>query len=238
MSSTKRSRSTSKNTSKSNKKSRKTKSSTTTTTSSTSWFDPNNLKVLTLRQPWASSIMYGGKTIENRSWKSEPLMQHGSSGWFAVHAGATYESPTKYYTKQNMQDLWPYLDGSTKKDFPLSQILGLAHVSEFKSYESAKNMPWALDSKGKRGSHCWIIDRVIPVKHGTEQLFGSKGALGLWKCPLPMAKILHTFNDEEEPVLSDGGGGSSGGGGGGSSSSSSEGFAGISSSTEKVICNL
>ena len=77
-----------------------------------------------------------------------------------------------------------------------------------------------------------IVHQII-----TEQLFGSKGALGLWKCPLPMAKVLHTFNDEEEPVLSDGGGGSSGGGGGGgggSSSSSSEGFAGVSTSAENI----
>ena len=160
-----------------------------------SWFQADQLRVLTLRQPWASSIMYGGKSIENRSWTPSKQMLGSSNGWFAVHAGATYESPSKYYTKEEMQKLWSGLDGSTKSDFPLSQILGLAHVSEVKSYEEMKDAPWALDSGGKRGSHCWIIDKVIPAKRGQERLLATKGALGLWKCPTDIATILHRFNE-------------------------------------------
>lgn len=27
------------------------------------------MKVITVRQPWASAIIWGGKNIENRTWK-------------------------------------------------------------------------------------------------------------------------------------------------------------------------
>jgi hypothetical protein len=176
------------------KKHRKPSTSLPTPLSTNNWFCADKLRVLTLRQPWASSIMYGGKSIENRSWTPSKQMLEASNGWFAVHAGATYESPSKYYTKEQMQGLWSFLDGSTKSDFPLSQILGLAHVSEVKSYQEMKDAPWALDSGGKRGSHCWIIDKVIPAQRGQERLLATKGALGLWKCPTDIAVILECFN--------------------------------------------
>lgn len=41
------------------------------------------MKILTVRQPWATAIMAGGKTIENRVWMPRQL------GRIAIHAGAT-----------------------------------------------------------------------------------------------------------------------------------------------------
>ena len=41
------------------------------------------MKALSIRQPWASNIIYGNKDIENRSWPSK------FTGTFAVHAAKT-----------------------------------------------------------------------------------------------------------------------------------------------------
>ena len=41
--------------------------------------------MLTIRQPWAWAIIYGGKDVENRSW----LTKH--RGPLLVHAGSAFE---------------------------------------------------------------------------------------------------------------------------------------------------
>jgi hypothetical protein len=39
------------------------------------------MKALSIKQPWAAAIIYGGKDIENRNWKTK------FRGRFLVHAG-------------------------------------------------------------------------------------------------------------------------------------------------------
>lgn len=43
------------------------------------------MKALTVRQPWASLIACGAKTIETRSWRTS------YRGWLAIHAGKTID---------------------------------------------------------------------------------------------------------------------------------------------------
>jgi hypothetical protein len=42
---------------------------------------PSRIKALSVRQPWAWAILYGGKSLENRS---EPILYRGS---ILTHAG-------------------------------------------------------------------------------------------------------------------------------------------------------
>ena len=53
--------------------------------------------VLTVRQPWASAIADGAKTIENRSRKP-PARLIGQ--WIAIHAGLAYESGDAHRLRQ------------------------------------------------------------------------------------------------------------------------------------------
>jgi len=46
------------------------------------------MKALTVRQPWAWAIVFAGKDIENRTWKSKYC--YGST--IAIHAGYNLES--------------------------------------------------------------------------------------------------------------------------------------------------
>lgn len=52
------------------------------------------MKALTIRQPWASLIACGVKTIETRSWKA-PASLIGS--WFAIHAAKWQPVPGEEY---------------------------------------------------------------------------------------------------------------------------------------------
>ena len=40
-----------------------------------------NMKALSIQQPWAAAILYEGKDVENRTWKTN------YRGWFLIHAG-------------------------------------------------------------------------------------------------------------------------------------------------------
>ena len=42
------------------------------------------MKALTLTRPWPDAILYGGKRIENRFWKTyypDPILLHASQRW-------------------------------------------------------------------------------------------------------------------------------------------------------------
>ena len=46
----------------------------------------DDLKALSVRQPWAWAIVFGGKDVENRSWPTR------YRGRLLVHAGSAFES--------------------------------------------------------------------------------------------------------------------------------------------------
>jgi hypothetical protein len=162
------------------------------------------LRVLTIKQPWASAIAAGVKDLENRSWDPSRMLFTGaghSNGWFAVHAGASYQNPRTYYTKDMMQRLWPALL-TTRHDhkaalFPQSRIIALAHVTEIVSYNEIVSRGkeaacWALKSTGKRSSGlCWRIDRVVRVPEDMQ--LPMAGKLGMWRCPAGVEQKLRTL---------------------------------------------
>ena len=152
---------------------------------------PGTLRVLTLKQPWASAIAAGVKDVENRSWSPENALfaaPRHSNGWFAVHAGSGYQNPAAYYSQQQMQRLWPGL-AAGRDSFPRSGILAVAHVAEVLSYSEivargGDAAAWALRSTAgrRRTSFCWRVDRVVRVPAGTAGM-AMGGSLGLWACP-------------------------------------------------------
>ena len=162
------------------------------------------LRVLTIKQPWASAIAAGVKDLENRSWDPSTALFTGaghSNGWVAVHAGASYQNPRTYSTRDMMQRLWP-APLTTRDDlkaalFPQSRIIALAHVTEVAPYDEIISRGkdaarWALKSTGKRSSGlCWRIDRVVRVPEGMH--LPIVGKLGLWRCPADIEQKLRTL---------------------------------------------
>ncbi len=58
------------------------------------------MKILSIRQPWAWAIIYGGKDVENRTWKTN------FRGRFLVHASKTFDMEGWQWIAKNENRLW------------------------------------------------------------------------------------------------------------------------------------
>lgn len=117
-------------------------------------FDINNLKALSISQPWATLIIKGYKNIENRTWGSE-------TGWMLVHSPAAFD--------KKALDKFKTVKKNTDK-FPVSAILGIMYVSRIE-----KNCD--LTQEWATGPVCWHIDFAYEFPERVE----AKGNRLLWK---------------------------------------------------------
>lgn len=117
------------------------------------------MKVLTIREPWASLILEGKKTIETRTWKTK------YRGAVLLHASKKPESPIsgKIFAVANIVDC-----KTMTKDHEEKACCEI--------YENANS--WFLDGvravepievKGKLG--LWEFDCVLKSKEGAKELF-------------------------------------------------------------------
>ena len=115
---------------------------------------------LSIQQPWASLIMEGAKTSENRTWcPKEAVIKPGDT--FLIHCGKTAQfdkyldkiknvadqeekdnvwkilliPPMQDYLKENFPELWNW----KSSDFPKGVILGTA---TFDSYDKEEKTVW------------------------------------------------------------------------------------------------
>src|SRR5262245_22156707 len=81
------------------------------------------LKALSVRQPWAHAIIYGGKDVENRSWTT------AVRGTIAIHASQTLDKRTieDYFRLVHDRHLTSLhsLGRSDVESLPRGAILGL-----------------------------------------------------------------------------------------------------------------
>lgn len=124
------------------------------------------MKVLTIKQPWATLIMNGHKRFEFRSWKTK------YRGELLIHAG-------KGIDKEAMRRLEKYIP----KDMPTGQILGKVTLvdcikmsPDFKEMLLKENKDIYTDSTFKE-NYGWQLENVekfdVPIE--------SKGRLSLWE---------------------------------------------------------
>ena len=109
------------------------------------------MKVLTVRQPWASLIVAGIKDVENRSWRTK------YRGKLGIHAAAKVE--------EEAMDLYSHL---LNHDLPLGALVGSVRLVDcVKNYRS----PWA-----SRGHWHWVL--ADPKELARPRWMS--GRLGLW----------------------------------------------------------
>ena len=130
------------------------------------------LRALTIKQPWASLLVAGIKTVENRSWTT------AHRGPLAIHAGAARE---RNAAQMIVDCLGRDLTASERvrwlldADLPQGQVLGVVELIDVVPVEQTHEgeSPWAI------GPWCW---RVRPgwqfQPHARPTLAGK---LGLWK---------------------------------------------------------
>lgn len=118
------------------------------------------MKALSIQQPWAWAILYGGKDIENRKWPTR------FRGRFIIHAG-------KRFDRDGFEDLRAML-GALKPpaDVPLGAFLGTAEIVDCVRPEhmAVASNPWAA------GPWCFILREIEPF----DDPIPGKGSLGFF----------------------------------------------------------
>ena len=124
------------------------------------------MKVLTIKQPWASLIIQGYKRFEFRSWQTK------YRGELLIHAG-------KGIDKEAVKRLEKYIP----EDMPLGKIIGKVKLvdcikmsPEFKEILLKENKDIYTDSSFKE-NYGWKLTDIQKFAEPIE----AKGHLSLWK---------------------------------------------------------
>ncbi|NER33028.1 MAG: hypothetical protein F6J93_02940 [Oscillatoria sp. SIO1A7] len=121
-----------------------------------------NVKVLTLRRPWAFAIAQLGKNVENRTWPTK------YRGPLLIHAGAASDNDAEKWIKKNF--------GIDLRDLPQprSQIIAVANLVDC---VLDSDSPWAFP-----GQWHWILENICPC---VDDSIGAKGKQGIWNFSVP-----------------------------------------------------
>ena len=150
---------------------------------------------LTVLQPWASLLVCGVKTVENRTWASAGLRP---GAWLAIHAGRLDAHAISPAFVEDILARWPG-GPSSFSSLPRCTIVGAVrfegygHGGRRKGYPGEclcrflpdgdaicdlrpSCNPWAS------GPVCWCMDRAVALE-SPKPSWSQRGRLGLWPCP-------------------------------------------------------
>ncbi len=119
----------------------------------------NEVRVLTVRQPWAWAIIQGGKDVENRSW---PTKHRGA---LLIHAGSAFERDGYETVKRLAPQPPPPAD-----DFVHGAIIGVVDLVDCVQDSGSE---WATP-----GQWHWCLRGPVALP-----AFSCSGKLGLWRPP-------------------------------------------------------
>jgi hypothetical protein len=127
------------------------------------------MKVLTVRQPWASAIMSNAKRVENRKWFPGRRLLVGER--FAIHAGAAIDrdAPDFLLDAEHLRDRGVVLGTVQLRGVHLAGGM-------FCDWVGCAENPWAMWGDGM--VHWMLADPrrlVTPIP--------ARGQLGLWTSP-------------------------------------------------------
>lgn len=122
------------------------------------------MKTLTIKQPWAASIIVKKKDVENRSWSTSyrgPVLIHAGLGAFRDFDAMEYISERVSSSSLDLIKTIKVTRGA---------IIGIAEIVDCVRDSRSK---WAID-----GHWHWILKNqknIVPIY--------TKGKLGLWDFP-------------------------------------------------------
>lgn len=122
------------------------------------------MKVITLKQPWATLVAEGYKKYEFRTWKTN------YRGEILIHAGKTID-------KEGMKRV-----SNLNLEYPQSKILAKVTIKDCIELNSEKNKeiinenPLVYGNKFDRTGYAWKLENVKKIN--SESII--QGKLGLW----------------------------------------------------------
>lgn len=119
---------------------------------------------ITIKQPWASAIAYGHKTIENRTWR--PALSRLPMR-IAIHAGMSVDPGGLEFLDKH---------GIKLPDLPTGAIVAVATL--FDVVEASVDLWWS-------GPYGWRLREVVRVEP-----VACSGARGLWVPPRSVLRRL------------------------------------------------
>lgn len=128
------------------------------------------MKVLSIKEPYATLIKMKHKKIETRSWKTK------YRGELYIHASIS-KAPKKLLEKDFMKSL------VTEQDLPYGKIILKANLvdciemtKEWIEKLKKENPQEYLLGLYEEGRYAWVLENVTPL----EQPIIAKGKLGIW----------------------------------------------------------
>lgn len=128
------------------------------------------MKVLSLREPWASLILLGKKRIETRSWRTK------YRGPLCLHASAAKINPKDAH----IQELLALIPGAPMQYGNILCRCVLADcvpMDESFLREMEKRETERLCGEYAPGRFAWMLENIEPL----ERPVPAKGMLGLWE---------------------------------------------------------
>jgi hypothetical protein len=110
------------------------------------------IKVLTVRQPWAWAILHAGKDIENRTWSTD------YRGTLVIHAAAKLHRHTA---------MPPGVRGPERDELIFGAMLGMVDLVDVVTHS---------ESRWFDGPYGWVMENPRALSDA----FFCKGRLGLW----------------------------------------------------------
>ena len=128
-----------------------------------------NIKAISIRQPWASLIVEGYKNIENRTWPKE---NKEVNKWFFIHSCAKQKKP--FFVNDKIKpEIKKLINLFKQEELPYSSIIGIMFVKNFEINCVDKKYFWG------NGPTCWHISKVIKFDNPIK----TKGQLRFWEPP-------------------------------------------------------
>jgi hypothetical protein len=128
------------------------------------------MKVLSLKEPWASLIKEGIKHIETRSWSTK-------------YRGELYiQASMRILTKKNLTEYKEQLDLLKDKNFKYGYIIlkcnlvGCIYMTEDYINSIKSNHNEYISGSYSVGRYAWILKDIEVLKDPIE----AKGQLGIW----------------------------------------------------------
>lgn len=152
------------------------------------------MKALTVQQPWAWSIMHGGKLIENRTqlWSYRgPLAIHAGARWseHGLHSPLVLDAFAG--SPLDSRDRWTTLQSDMKRRMDLGAILGVVNLVDCHP-DAGCCRPWGESAYVEHGGRerRRITHLVLENPRSLVEPIPCKGALGLWTPPADVVSAL------------------------------------------------